>query len=82
MTFSAVRESIDNTLITLTIPGMEVLIDFSGPCTDVDRGSTVTCVVDSFLCRLRRLAPCWSVAVSESLCLLDGTVNNIRNKRL
>ena len=75
MTFSAVRESIDNTLITLTIPGMEVLIDFSGPCT-------VTCVVDSFLCRLRRLAPCWSVAVSESLCLLDGTVNNIRNKRL
>ena len=37
-------------------------------------GAAVACVVDSFLCRLWRLAPCWYVEVNESLCLLDGTV--------
>ena len=71
---TAVRESVDNTLITLTVPGMELSIDFSRPCTDVDRGATGARVVDSSLCRLRRLAPCWSVEVNESFCLLDGTV--------
>ena len=43
-------------------------------CTDVDGGATVARVVDSSLCRLRCLAPCWSVEVNESFCLLDDTV--------
>ena len=55
---------------TSAIPGIELSIGFVQPCADVDRGATVACVVNFFLCRLRR----WSVDVTEAFCLLDGIV--------